>query len=270
MTRRHFLATGLAGGTLALGTDALAIEPRRLETTFHRLALPGLSPSLAGLRVVQISDLHRGPLVADSLIQAAVDRVAALKPDLVALTGDFVSVDWRNADPCVEMMAALRPPLGAWAVLGNHDHATNPIEVARALRRHGIPVMVNHNHRLISGLRLVGIDDTAAGHPDPARAFRGTRSGEATLLLTHNPSLLRFDLPARPLCILAGHTHGGQVVIPGLPRHLMPGLRAAHYVAGWYRRGAHRMYVNRGVGMVGLPVRFLCRPEISVFDLQPA
>src|SRR5262249_18011303 len=195
------------------------------------------------------------------------------KGDVIALTGDCVTGLCEYADSCAAQMRTLGSPLGMSGVLGNDDYwcdtGRGSPAVAATLARAGVHMLINRSALLDNGLRVVGVDDCRAGHPDYAAAFREVKPGEPVLTLTHNP--LAFDRLGAYSCLtLAGHTHGGQINLPFLT-HTMVGERT-RYLKGWFcaphRPG--RMYVSRGLGVIGIPLRFRAPAEISVFDLVPA
>lgn len=267
-TRRQLLTRGLAA-TGALIAAQSEYETNALTVTRHTLRLPGLRTPC---RLAQISDLHRSWCVSEGFIARVVTATNALRPDVVALTGDFVTRHSEYMGSCVAMLKSLCAPLGMVAVLGNHDykadeHRGGPA-VVEGLNLLGAHVLTNRSERLDNNLRLVGVDDFREGNPDPEQAFRGVERGEAVLALTHSPfmfpALCRYD------CVtLAGHTHGGQINLPGITNAVMPGRM--RYQHGWYREpdGPGRLYVSRGLGVVGAPFRLFAPPEIAIFDLMP-
>lgn len=269
-TRRRLIQGGLAI-TAALTVSDIAYETHHLTVTQHAIRLPGLK---APCRVVQLSDMHRSWCVSEAFLDGVVARANSLKPDVIALTGDFVTRYSDFMRSCTGTLRKLHAPLGMYAVMGNHDAAADDWQgrpvVIEALQSIGIQVFINGNTMLPNGLRIVGVDDRRTGDPQPELAFRGVHKGEAVLAMTHNP-LLFPDLCRYDAIVLAGHTHGGQINVPGVTGVLL-GNGRMHYKHGWYKEptGPGRLYVTRGVGIVGVPFRFHAPPEISVFDLQPA
>ncbi len=249
----------------------------RLERTEHTVALPHLPAALAGLRVVQLTDLHRSRHTSDRLLRAAVAQCVAWRPDIILLTGDFVNHDPADIAPCMEILAPLAPrttggsiaPLGVYAVPGNHDRRAGLEQVQAGLAGLGITFLLNSSVRLDNGLALVGIDEDWHGTPDVELAFAGIPPDAPTLALAHNPGTA--DLMADRECLIfSGHTHGGQVNVPFLTAHVVRWIKAKHYRAGWYTVGRAQLYVNRGLGNADLPIRFRCRPEIALFTLSPS
>ncbi len=270
------------------------VAPRRIEVTEHDVALAGLPRELDGLRVVQITDLHFGPLCAAAGARRIAARTNACRPDLVVLTGDFVSYKcMRWVPPAIRELSALHASLGVHACLGNHDHWEGAEVIRRALAAAGIPVLTNANLRLAPGLWLAAVDDLMSGVPDLGKTTRGIPAEEAVVLLSHNPMVLP-EVAGRPWLVLAGHTHGGQIALPFVgPRHTagLPGIRwvsqqyeslgarthggrldavsTSLYPEGWYTRGRARMYVSRGTGTSQtIPLRLNCRPEVACFTLR--
>lgn len=280
LTRRRLLQRGLAIASACAVGEGLT-EQHRLSISRHVVPMSGLERPL---RVAFLTDLHCSWAVSEAFLTGVVSRTNAENPDLVVLTGDFVTCSSAYAAPCARTVAGLRARLGLFAVPGNHDiwcdRGSGRERVLGALRRAGIATLTNTNTRLENGLRLVGLDDSMAGHPDQTAAWRGISSDGPTLALFHNP--VQIDaLHGRDCLALAGHTHGGQLYVPGL----VPWLRHADfpYLRGWFTRSdgqarqtrrvpltrGIRMYVSRGIGTVGLPCRFLSPPEIAFFDLTP-
>ena len=266
ISRRRFLKVcglGAVAGCVA-ATDAYYIEPNRIEITRHEVSVPNWPGAQAPVTVAQITDLHHGPYVSLRTVRRAVQAAAGLGAHIIVLTGDFISRHEKYARPCAQVLSELRAPGGVFAVLGNHDYWENGETVTRELTRAGITVLTNASHRIAPGLWLVGVDDYWSGRPDVPRAFRDVPQEHAQIVLTHNPQIFP-QLWHRRSVVLAGHTHGGQVNLPPIPRKYLPGLVGAPYIKGWYRRSNASMYVSRGVGMVTPPVRFFCLPEIAHF-----
>lgn len=244
----------------------------RIEITRHDVPLPHLPEALRGLTIVQISDFHRGCGGTDALIQEAVERANALSPDFMVVTGDFVDYDKQDVLPAAKLASSLRARRGVYAVLGNHDHRSDPILLASALEAGGIHVLHNRSVEVAKGLHFAGVDDILEGNPEIKGTLSRIPKNEAVVFLCHIPNGLDFVPKEMGLLLLAGHTHGGQIVLP-FPTPLMVCRWHLHtgYVHGWYQRGAARMYVNRGIGVTGprkLARRVNCMPEISVFRLQ--
>jgi predicted MPP superfamily phosphohydrolase len=280
LSRRKFLQRslrGLAGAAAGTFLYTWRIEPHWVDVVQRPLPIARLPAPLVGKRLVQLSDVHAGPVVDQSFLLRSAERVAELQPDLLVVTGDFMTcrrgesvrlaADFVNALP--------RAPIGRVAVLGNHDYgyhwrqdaAAN--KLVRELERLDIHVLRNETTDL-AGLQIAGVDDLWSRHFQPERALADLHSDRPAIVLCHNP-----DAQDRPVWdsyrgwILAGHTHGGQCKAPFLRPPLTP-VRNKRYVAGEYALdGGRRMYINRGLGYLRR-VRFNCRPEITVFTLERA
>ena len=269
LSRRRFLLRSLAVAG-ALSVCDLAYETDMLTVTRHNIRMAGLKQPC---RLVQLSDLHRSWCVSQNFIEQVVRRTNALKPDVIALTGDFVTHSTKYMSSCAEALKSLQAPLGLYGVLGNHDAAADGCKgrprVIEGLTAINVQLLANSSARLENGLRLVGVDDALTATPDPVTAFGRVDKNEAMIAMTHNPRI--FPIMCQYDCVtIAGHTHGGQINISGLTSHLL-GARL-RYQRGWYREptGPGRLYVTRGLGVVGMPFRFHSPPEITVFDLIPA
>jgi predicted MPP superfamily phosphohydrolase len=269
VTRRDFLkgAALLAAGGAAVPALALGDEVRAESREFR---VAGLDPAHDGLRVAQLSDLHVGERTPAERIRAAVEEANRFAPDLVVLTGDYLSRSRAGVGLMREQLGGLRAP--TVAVLGNHDHWVDPAGAAGALEGHGYAVLRNQ-HTVLSlrgaPLAVVGIDDLLTRHADPARALSGVRPG-SRLVLAHGPKtadLLRGA--GEPLLVLSGHTHGGQVAVPILTPLLVQLMLRETYLRGLYRVGLVQLYVNRGVGNSALRVRINAEPEVTLATLRP-
>jgi predicted MPP superfamily phosphohydrolase len=262
--------TDTAEETRAAGSESAP----DIEFTIHDVPMPGLKPESTGLRLVQLSDLHWGCGDTSGLLHDAVARANALEPDFVFLTGDFVDDHKRAVLPAVRLVSELRARLGVYAVLGNHDHRSDPVLLESALEAAGIRVLTNTAVEAADELWVAGVDDLYEGKPDLQAALASIPEGKAALLLSHHPGALDRVPHDRPLLILSGHTHGSQFVLPfPTPAMICWWHLRTRYVHGWYRRGNARLYVNRGLGVTGprfLNRRIHCPPEISEFRLEPA
>jgi len=276
VSRRRFLRwtlTGVGATTLAcLGGSAYAawVEPRRLTLERVTLTLPGLPPHLEGLRLALLSDLHRGPCVEQEQIARAVEMSRAEAPDLVLLTGDFVYCSAAFAASCAEELARLDPPGGVHACLGNHDHWTDPDRVASALEEAGVEVLRNRAVEVDDGLWVAGVDDVWERHADLETALADVPAGATIVLLVHEPDFAdTVAADGRVTLQLSGHSHGGQVRLPLLGPPVLPYL-GRRYPAGLYHVGPMQLYVTRGVGLIVPPIRFNCRPEVTLLEMHPA
>ena len=244
-------------------------EPFMLAIERQQIYLRRLPKSLDGLRIVQLSDLHYGPLVNPSNLERAIQAANDLRPDLIALTGDYISHDRSYAAPCAELVGRLHATHGVFAVLGNHDHWTDAALIADLLRAEGIRVLLNEGMRVdLSGesFWLAGVNDTMVGLEDLPLALAGSSDDEMKLLMAHNPIILRRAARAGVDLVLSGHTHGGQVTLR--PEKNRFGRPRRRLLRGLGRRGNTQIYVTRGLGTVVLPIRYGCPPEVSVLELR--
>jgi hypothetical protein len=280
MRRRQFLRRAVRAALATTAATCLytwRIEPHWIEVVRRRLPLAQLPSSLVGKRLVQISDLHAGPRVDQSYLLAAAERVASLAPDLIVVTGDFMSCRGVESIPqALDVVRALpAAPLGRFAVLGNHDYGSywrsraTADKLADGLERAGVRLLRNEVAST-AGLQLAGVDDLWSERFDAERMMADVAADAPTIALCHNPD--GVDEPAFRSFrgwILAGHTHGGQCKAPFLPPPLLP-VKNRRYVAGAYDLGPERrLYINRGLGHL-LEVRFNCRPEMTLFTLERA
>lgn len=244
-------------------------EPFMIAIERQQIYLRRLPKGLDGLRIVQLSDLHYGPIVNPSHLERAIQAANDLKPDLIALTGDYISHDRSYAAPCAELVGRLRARYGVFAVLGNHDHWTDAELIADLFRAEGIRVLLNEGLRLdLNGeaFWLAGVNDTMVGLEDLPLALAGSSDDELKLLLAHNPIILRRAARAGVDLVLSGHTHGGQVTLR--PEKNRAGRPRRRLLRGLGRRGNTQIYVTRGLGTVVLPIRYGCPPEVSVLELR--
>jgi predicted MPP superfamily phosphohydrolase len=240
-----------------------------LSIEYERIQLSRLPKVFDGFRVVQLSDVHHGPFSSTEQIERAVDTANKLQPDIIALTGDYISKERQYAAPCAEMLGRLKAKYGVYAVLGNHDHWVDAPLITDLFRAEGITVLINEGMRFEKdgqAFWLAGVDDTMVGLEDISLALAGSREDEMKLLLAHNPILLRRAARAGIDLVLSGHTHGGQVAIRG-ERSTVKGARK-RLLKGLGKLGNTQMYVNRGLGTVVLPIRYGCPPEISLLELR--
>ena len=281
ITRRKFFALSAGGAAAAVAADSVIWEPNRPVLVRKEIALARWPDRLNGFTIAMLSDFHYDPIFSVHPLHAAVPIVNDLNPDLIVLTGDFVSVPLlrRNyekaaaeADPCAAVLKNLRSKHGLWAVLGNHDDGTDPERVTNALQENGITVLANQSSAIEQdGARfwLSGVKDVLSWTADLPTTLRGVPSGEATVLMAHEPDFA--DQTARyPVDLqLSGHSHGGQIRFPVVGPLYLPAL-AKKYVWGQYRVGNLTLYTNAGLGTVQVPARLNCPPEITLFTVRRA
>lgn len=282
ITRRRFLTTF---GAVVVGVPLYAAEVSRHEISIerHTIRLMGLPESFRGWRIIQISDFHYEDFTEPFFLNDVVRRVNALKPDMVVLTGDYVTTGGMfspkhvcaTAYPCAEALSRIQCPL-LYAILGNHDSTYAQPSVMDALKVHHLPLLDNRFipiERNGGRIWLAGSGDACHNQMNldkavPPASYRG---GDPVILLIHEPDVLPKVARHNVDLMLAGHTHGGQIRLPFLPAFTfaLPPL-GRKYPEGLYRMGRTQLYVNRGIGAVGVPFRFNCPPEITEFTLEPA
>ena len=267
------LAGAAAAG--ALGAYAFLVEPRWLEVTRTRIHVRGLHPALEGFRIALLTDLHAGEGTPLSLIRRACRAAARERPDLVALTGDFVADDAPGFREVLDALSGLSAPHGVYAVPGNHDHYVGIDQWHHDVAAY--PNLIDLTNRAemrdVGGARLcvAGVDDYSEGEPDLS-VLPPPEARDFTLLLAHDPDQ---GEKARRACdavglVVSGHTHAGQVRLPFLGALRNPAERDDLYEEGLRRRPWTQVYTSRGVGTVHIPVRFLCRPEVAILTLTGA
>jgi predicted MPP superfamily phosphohydrolase len=286
ISRRNWLLGGgraVAGAGIGVGAWGFFGEARWFEVTRTTVPVKGLSPGLDGLRIVQLSDIHYGSWMSIAWVRQIIDATEALAPDVVALTGDYVYRGLEYVRPVARELARLKPRVGVVAVMGNHDWWEGGGEVTRqAFKEEGVPlidndrVFVTPNRRLVShareGLCLAGVGDLWEDKCLYDRALGGVPGGMPRVLLSHNPDVAeereflqggyRVDL------MLSGHTHGGQIRLPGVGSPVTNSAFGQKYAAGLVRGPVCPVYVSRGLGMTVMPVRLGVRPEIAVIELR--
>ena len=280
LTRRAFL--GLGGGA-AVGLALYAGEIGRHELVLERrtIRIAGLAETFAGLRIAQLSDIHFAEYTEPFFVERAVREINRLRPNLVLLTGDFVTmapIEKHRAEKYAPLVAAILGRIECahrYAVLGNHDWMVNADAVIDSLKAVGIPLLRNQNlpfERDGARFWIAGLMDALSWESDlnktmPAHALKDK---EPVILMAHEPDILPAVARLNAVdLMLSGHTHGGQVRLPFLPPLLLPPL-GKRFVEGHFQMGRTQLYVNRGLGAVGLPFRFNCPAELTELTLQPA
>jgi predicted MPP superfamily phosphohydrolase len=258
---------GIGAGIVTGGTaHGFLYERHDLEVTRAPLPVSGLPEALRGVRIGLLTDVHRSQTVSHEMVAAAVRALMAEKPDLIVLGGDYVS--WRDRSyvyPAAEALAPLSAPHGVVAILGNHD---DDHEMPAALAARGFTVLKDARTRLtIRGeiLDFAGIRFWTYKVGEIAHVLRG--SVPHTILLAHTPKRLFEAQQLAVPAVISGHTHGGQIVLPGLGA---VAAREFPVIAGLERRDGTSIFVSRGVGTVYVPVRINCPPEVAVLTLEPA
>lgn len=282
--RRFLAAAGGAAGVALCSTYPVLVSPGRL--TVRRLAFPvrGLPPSLSGLTIAQITDVHHDEWISLQHVRRVVELANSLRPDVVALTGDYISSNAAFIKGVAGALANLRPKLGTVACMGNHDWWGDERETRRQFARQGIPLIDNDrrfitaDRRLLAeatgGLCLAAVGDLWEDTIDLEKALARVPPDMPRLVLAHNPDTAEtgavLDGGHRIDLMLSGHTHGGQVRIPGLGAPIIPSSFGEKYAQGLAEGPRCPVQISAGVGMAGLPVRFNVSPEIVLITLVRA
>jgi predicted MPP superfamily phosphohydrolase len=252
------------GAATGAGVYGAAYERHHIGITEAELPVSGLPPGLSGLRIAFLTDIHHSSMVPAEDIMRAVEMVNASRPDLIVLGGDYVTfADRTFMAPVAELLATLRAPHGVYAILGNHD---DDRAMPAALMHHHIEVLRDARTRLDlrgEALDLVGIRFWTRQPAEIARVLRG--ASEATLMLAHDPRRLREAASLNVPAVLSGHTHGGQIVLPGVGALAK---RRFQVLAGLARRDNTSIFVSRGIGTVYVPIRINCPPEVAMVTLR--
>jgi predicted MPP superfamily phosphohydrolase len=282
MTRRSFLKLMgmLVGETILFGVGGMEyvkhIEPAWVEVSQVRLKLPRLSKAFDGFRLVQLSDVHMGGWMDADHFAHAMKLALAQKPDMLALTGDYIEHQYEQVDVPAALSALSTvfntmgdvPRVG---VMGNHDHRTGLDTIRALFEQHQIMDLTNAVHTIERGgerLHIAGVDDPREGNPDLPTILDALPEDGAAILLSHEPDFAdksaatgRFDLQ------ISGHSHGGQIVLPFIGPPMLP-WGGHKYYSGLYQVGNMLQYTNRGIGMTIYYFRLNCRPEITVYTLE--
>lgn len=246
---------------IAAGIDSIFVEPFRIQVTHYDLSGNVAAP----LKIAQLSDLHTHGMGGNE--RHALQILEEEKPDVITITGDCLANGAGNYKMCEQFYKRLHAPLGVWVVRGNWEN-DRPVYRERAFyAKAGVHVLVNQHASPRPDFVVIGLDDLSSGTPRLERALSGVPADVYKIALFHSPGF--FDqIAGRVNLCLAGHTHGGQVRIPFVKPFWLP-RDSGRFLEGWYEENGTKMYVNRGLGMSNLPIRFLCRPEISFFTIHP-
>lgn len=281
ISRRKFLksATFVGVGSAVSGVSTFQyghyIEPRWLEIKYITVKLTNLPEAFKGMKIVLISDFHADESITPKEIAKVVTLINLLKPNLVAITGDYITRDSSYALPVAETLSRINVPLGCFAILGNHDYWGNVNEIINAFDLYSLPLLRNQSQPIIqngSRIWIAGIDDILEGQHDLEKTLAGIPPDETTILLAHEPDYA--DIVATTGAVdlqLSGHSHGGQVRIPFYGAPILPPL-GRKYPWGLTQVEQMQVYTNRGIGVSSAgrlipPVRVNCRPEITLLTL---
>lgn len=269
MFMQGFLGSGIA--VLSVGTYSRFLEPRWIELNRVTIKIDKLPQRFEGMTIAQMSDIHHCQYVPKEFIRRCVRKVNALFPDVIVLTGDYVYYQNDTTStflsPVANELAGLKAKEGVFAVLGNHDNKDNTFI---SLSKAGIRVLINEHiplYRKSDYLFIAGVDDLWRGRMDLDRTLKGT-DDKPKILLAHNPDTIEMMKNKDVDFVISGHTHGGQVNLPLYGPPVIPSKFGVRYTSGLFREGDIMMYVNKGIGLSGFPVRFCARPEITLFTLR--
>jgi uncharacterized protein len=248
-----------------------AIEPNWLDIKTVDLTLPHLSKEFEGYKIVQLTDIHADRWMTEARLGRIVEEVNRQEPDLVALTGDYVTKAAPTYGPNLKAFRNLKAKDGSFAVLGNHDHWGDDSKVlVDILQEVGVTVLHNEVKsidRPSSQLNIAGVGDVWAGQNDLTKVISALPEQGASIMLAHEPDFADETAPTKRFDLqLSGHSHGGQVHIPFMKRVLPP--LGKLYPSGQYQVGEMIQYTSRGIGVAGLRVRLNCRPEITILRLH--
>ena len=248
-----------------------AILDRSLTVSEAEVPLPRLGGSGA-VRVLVISDIHAGPFVSSEILRRTFERLLTLQPDLILLPGDFATVSVQEVEEIVSALACLTAPLGVYGVLGNHDYYTENVdELSSLLENAGIELLQNRSVTVEKqGARFLlgGVDDLLWGVPDFRRALKGHGDSLPRVMMSHNPDVFPAAVENGVSLLLAGHTHGGQIRVPGLS--VLVRMSRYRLDEGRYAVDGSELIVSRGLGATGLPLRVACPPEALLLSLISA
>ncbi|MDA7888786.1 metallophosphoesterase [Akkermansiaceae bacterium] len=273
ITRRSsiaLMAAGIPGGIWAGG-----IEPNQLSITRRDLTLPNWPKALDGFQIAQVTDLHYRPGTDDKLLTKVITALKDESPDLITLTGDFVIKDSSSLPELFRELKALSAPEGIFASPGNHDRwHCSPSQLKTVIEKSGVGYLSNSGTTLsIKGenIYLAGIDSIWGGVPDPAKTWKGHRKSDPVIALVHEPDAFDNLRENRRLDLqLSGHTHGGQCRVPLIGYAPAKVKYGKNYIYGHFQKDQSQLWVGRGIGTVGLRVRFACAPELVLLTLRSA
>ena len=270
LNRRRFLKR-FAGGLCLLGGLWTLTEPLLISLEEQTISLTDLAKAFDGFKIALLSDTHCGPFTTPSFVQKAVDLANEANPDVVLLLGDFCHRHKKYIGPGIEPFANLKATSGVYAVLGNHDHWESESLTRKELKRAGVNVLLNKSVTLSKAgekLSIGGVDDLWEGRQDLRSTFRGVKKETTKILMSHNPDYAeRLYFDGKISLMVSGHTHGGQVRLPFIGAPILPVRTGQKYCAGLAKGPDCLVYTSRGVGTITPPVRFRCRPEVSLLTL---
>ena len=269
ISRRKFIQSAFVCGigAISVGSYSRIFEPRWIEINNVAIKLRALPRRFEGMTIAQLSDIHHCEYTPREFVRKCVRKVNALSPDIIVLTGDYIYGSNTFLLPVAKELAELKAKEGVFAVIGNHDIKG---DTSDAFRKVGIHLLINEHIPLYRGkdyLFIVGVDDLYKGRTDLVKALRGT-DDKPKILLSHTPDAIKMIKQTDVDFVMAGHTHGGQIRLPVFGPLVTRSIFGSRYAAGLFHEGKTIMYVNKGIGVSGFPVRFFVRPEITLFTLR--
>lgn len=278
INRRTFLKqagklyAGLITAGILMGTYSFKMERSWYQIKEVQLKIKNLPQAFNGWKIIQFSDIHLGFHYEIEDLKSVVKIINNINPDIVFFTGDLIQIGYNEPERAIPLLKEINEIRGGkWAVIGNHDYITKD-QISHVLESAQFQILEN-SHDIIEynqhRLYIAGIDDVMYGFPNIGKAVEGLTENDCVLLLAHEPDIAdessRFPISAQ----FSGHSHGGQVRLPFYGPIIKQRL-ARNYTDGLYHVGENKMplYVNRGIGTTKLPIRFFCRPEITVFYLS--
>lgn len=279
MSRRQFARRTLCVGAGVVGGGILTTgygfwEASDVQIRRQSVALPALPEVYVGKTVAVVADLHHGPYVGIDFIRSVVQLTNSLNPDLIALVGDYAHKGYQAHEqlpPCLAELAELRAPLGVFAIPGNHDMAGGGRLYRETIATTPLIDLTNSQHRIVQdgqALWLAGVDDLWWGKPNLDTALKNVPLNDTVILLSHNPDFAEDRPDRRVGLILSGHTHGGQVYLPGYGTPWLPSKYGDKYRHGLVDGPASKVFISRGLGEAGVPIRLGVPPEICLLTLS--
>jgi predicted MPP superfamily phosphohydrolase len=273
MDRRSFLKRSASAALFSSTVSAISypfLEARWCHVVRCTITLANLPQAFRGTKIALLGDIHHGPFVPEAYVHHVVAMTNALKPDIIALVGDYVHRHSKYIKPAMGALGQLTAALGRYAVRGNHDNCAFQHLSEAALADAGLCDLNNKGiwlERNGARLRICGVGDLWTDHQNLAAALADADESDAVLLLSHNPDYVEVIRDSRVGLVLSGHTHGGQVFIPGYGAPIVPSRYGQKYLYGLVQGPFCRVFVTCGVGTITPPVRFLCRPEVVLVTL---
>lgn len=278
ISRRRFLrftssaaSLGVLSSPVISATYGAVFEKNQLQVEKFKLHFPNLPEPLKGLRIVQVSDIHSSMYTSKEAIEKVVEQANNLEPDLLAVTGDFVSSSKIYIEPCVQAFSVAQAKYGLYGCLGNHDYYVGAHDILNEFRSIGFQMLVNSGATIIiagTPINILGVDDLWQGRPNLHKALAHVNDDNFNLLLCHQPNYFPKIQTQKIELTLSGHTHGGQIVLNFFGSSLSFSTFFTPYLRGLFEENNSHLYVNRGIGITGPPLRFNSPPEVTLIILD--